>query len=66
MALTPFLAETGKTVANKLDEMYPPTPALAAGGGGEGGGANMSDQGHHVVRRRYQQRVRLQRVSGSP
>ncbi|EFJ41469.1 hypothetical protein VOLCADRAFT_68169 [Volvox carteri f. nagariensis] len=28
MALTPFLAETGKVVANKLDELYPPLASL--------------------------------------
>ncbi|GLC53047.1 hypothetical protein PLESTB_000702300 [Pleodorina starrii] len=36
MALTPFLAETGKVVANKLDELYPPAPlppALPGAGG---------------------------------
>jgi hypothetical protein len=34
MALTPFLAETGKVVASKLDELYPEDrgPRLAAVG----------------------------------
>ncbi|KXZ54882.1 hypothetical protein GPECTOR_4g954 [Gonium pectorale] len=35
MALTPFLAETGKVVANKLDELYPPTGAGQQGGRGQ-------------------------------
>ncbi|KAG2451237.1 hypothetical protein HYH02_003844 [Chlamydomonas schloesseri] len=39
MALTPFLAESGKVVANKLDELWPPAPrgSPVGGGGGAGG-----------------------------
>ncbi|PNW71980.1 hypothetical protein CHLRE_16g687450v5 [Chlamydomonas reinhardtii] len=33
MALTPFLAESGKVVANKLDELWPPAPRGSPSGG---------------------------------
>ncbi len=42
MALTPALAETGKVVANKLDEVFPPKPregqAQLQAGAGAGDG----------------------------
>ncbi|GLI67394.1 hypothetical protein VaNZ11_011578 [Volvox africanus] len=51
MALTPFLAETGKLVANKLDELYPPTPLPVAQPGVGSlalAAAEQDDRGHHA------------------
>ncbi|KAG2435789.1 hypothetical protein HXX76_006985 [Chlamydomonas incerta] len=63
MALTPFLAESGKTVANKLDELWPPAPrggsgvpvlagvgpsvALPGGGSAVASGASEDNSLHH-------------------
>lgn len=52
MALTPALAETGKVVANKLDEVFPPKPREGQAqlqGAGDGQAAAEEEADVHQV-----------------